>query len=207
MSATTNGAPLKVDPFTAEQRKVLSIAAEQRTPEQQRELFSVFRHQDASFAKVNQRIDSAWTNWIYVPTTLALQPKMEPRRTRIFRRGDWQRLGDEVQPDVPAVLPSLPKEAPRNRLTFAKWIVDRQATTTARVMVNRVWQAYFGQGLFTTPEDIGTRVEAPSHPELLDWLAVEFMEPSVNVELRMANDEGKAKSAVRHPSLAPWSLK
>ncbi len=194
LSATTNRAPLKVDPFTFEQRKVLTVEPNLRTPEQQRELFNVFRHQEPSFARINQRIDSTWTNWIYVPTTLALQHREESRRTRIFRRGDWQRLGDEVQADVPAVLPPLRADAARNRLTFARWLVDRNAPTTARVIVNRVWQAYFGQGLFTTPEDIGTRVEAPSHPELLDWLAVEFMEPTVDV-------------ATGNSVRTPWSLK
>jgi hypothetical protein len=86
-----------------------------------------------------------------------------------------------VQAGVPSWLHPLPEGAARDRLAFAKWIVDRRSPTTARVIVNRVWQAYFGQGLFTTPEDIGTRVEPPSHPELLDWLAVEFMEPSIPV--------------------------
>jgi hypothetical protein len=77
-------------------------------------------------------------------------------------------------------------------LGFAKWIIDRRSPTTARVIVNRVWQAYFGQGLFTTPEDIGTRCETPSHPELLDWLACEFMKPEVTV---------------RTGAGQPWSLK
>ncbi len=216
LSATTNAAPLKVDPFTPTQRKLLAVAPDQRTAEQQRELFNVFRHTDASFSNLNAKLDSPWTNWVYVPTTLALQQRTEPRHTRIFKRGDWQRLGDEVQAEVPKILHPLPDDAPRNRLGFAKWIVDRRAPTTARVLVNRVWQAYFGQGLFTTPEDIGTRVEAPSHPELLDWLAVEFMEPKVNVEARMTNDERNPKSQtanpdasldIRHSSFTPWSLK
>jgi hypothetical protein len=178
LSATTNASPLKVDPLTAAQRKWLAIAPTDRTPEQQRELFNVYRHQGDSFASVNAKIDNQWTNWVYAPTTLALQERKEPRKTRMFRRGDWQRLGDEVTADVPKILPAMPEGAPRNRLGFAKWIVDRRAPTTARVIVNRVWQAYFGQGLFTTPEDIGTRCETPSHPELLDWLACEFMEPA-----------------------------
>src|SRR5207247_1581064 len=118
-------------------------------------------------------------NWVYTATTLALQPRAEPRLTRVFKRGDWQKQLDEVDADVPAVLHPFPKDAPRNRLGFAQWLVDRRSPTTARVIVNRLWQSYFGQGLFTTPEDIGTRCETPSHPELLDWLACEFMNPEV----------------------------
>src|SRR5262249_27219625 len=79
---------------------------------------------------------------------------------------------------------------------FAQWLVDRRSPTTARVVVNRVWQASFGQGLFTTPEDIGTRVEPPLHPELLDWLAVEFMEPSFEVR----------GSKFKVQSCQPWGL-
>lgn len=176
LSATTAAAPLKVDPLSPSQRKLLAMAPAQRTPEQQRELFNVFRHATRALAGLNAKIDAAWTNWVYVPTTLALQQRAEPRHTRIFKRGDWQRLGDEVQPDTPKILHRFPEGAPRNRLGFANWIVDRNSPTTARVTVNRVWQAYFGQGLFTTPEDIGTRCEIPSHPELLDWLAIEFMD-------------------------------
>jgi hypothetical protein len=70
----------------------------------------------------------------------------------------------------------LPEQTPANRLTFAKWLVDRKSPTTARTQVNRAWQQIFGQGLVATPEDLGRQSEAPSHPELLDWLAVEFME-------------------------------
>jgi hypothetical protein len=216
LSATTSHAPLKVDPFTPDQRKLLAIAPDQRTAGQQRELFNIFRHQQASLARLNRQIDGHWTNWVYVPTTLALQERREPRSTRIFRRGDWQRPGDVVQADVPAVMNPLPEGAPGNRLTFAKWIVDRRAPTTARVMVNRIWQAYFGQGLFTTPEDIGTRVEKPSHPELLDWLAVEFMEPGIvppasrrepNVEVSTAADSSSAPARRDAGGTLPWSLK
>ena len=143
-------------------------------------------------AVTTQDIDNVFTNWPYAATTLALTPRAEPRMTRIFKRGDWQKQTDEVRADVPSWLHPFPKETPHNRLGFAQWLVDRRSPTTARVIVNRVWQVYFGQGLFTTPEDIGTRVDPPSHPELLDWLAVEFMEPTA------------AEHASRN---TPWSFK
>ena len=149
-----------------------------------------------------------WTNWPYAATTLALQQRTEPRVTHLFKRGDWQRPAEAVEPAVPAVLHAFAQDAPRNRLGFAQWLVDRRSPTTARVIVNRIWQAYFGQGLFTTPEDIGTRVEPPSHPELLDWLAVEFMEPTPpNDEPRMTHGQPTPHSSfvIRHSQ--PWSFK
>ncbi len=176
LSATTQPAPLAVDPLAPTERELLAISAERRSLDQQRELFNVFRHHDPALAQVNKQIDDVLTNWVYAATTLALQERDQPRPTRIFKRGDWQQPGDEVEPGVPAVLNPFPEGAPRNRLGFAQWIVDRRNPTTARVIVNRIWQAYFGEGLVTTPEDFGTRCEDPSHPELLDWLACEFMD-------------------------------
>lgn len=174
ISATTQAGPLKVDPLTPAQRNIL--ARIDRAPEQQRELARVFRYHHDAFAAVNKEIDRVLTNWPFAATTLALAQRTEPRETHLFKRGDWQRPAEKVDPGVPEALHPLPAKAPMNRLGFAQWIVDRKSPTTARVIVNRIWQAYFGQGLVTTPEDFGTRVETPSHPELLDWLACEFMD-------------------------------
>jgi len=176
ISATTDATPLTVDPLTKKQRALLARTGASRTSDEKRQLFDIYRFHDTNFAKLNRDIDNTLTNWVYAPTTLALQRRAEPRPAHIFKRGDWQRPGPEVSADIPTVLHAFPKDAPRNRLGLAKWIVDRRSPTTARAIVNRMWQTYFGQGLVTTPEDFGTRVDAPSHPELLDWLACEFMD-------------------------------
>ncbi len=94
----------------------------------------------------------------------------------MLTRGDFLQPGKVVTPGVPSFLHPLPANAPPNRLTFAKWLVDRQSPTTARSIVNRLWQSYFGTGIVRQSENLGTQADAPSHPELLDWLAVELMD-------------------------------
>jgi Protein of unknown function (DUF1553)/Protein of unknown function (DUF1549)/Planctomycete cytochrome C len=164
------------DPLPASVRRILSIPVEKRTTEQQREVFDYYRTTIPEWAEANGKIDELMKAWPSGPTTLALAPRHQPRETRIFRRGDWKRPAELVTPGTPAVLHPLPKEAPRNRLGLAGWIVDSHNPLTARVIVNRIWQQYFGAGLVTTPEDFGVRCEQPSHPDLLDWLATEFRE-------------------------------
>ena len=110
-------------------------------------------------------------------STLAMRerPASNPRPTFRHHRGEFLSPREQVRPAVPAFLPQLPKDAPANRLTFARWLFSPENPLTARVAVNRHWQAFFGRGFVTTLEDFGFQSEAPSHPELLDWLAVEFM--------------------------------
>ncbi|MEZ5401235.1 MAG: PSD1 and planctomycete cytochrome C domain-containing protein [Bryobacteraceae bacterium] len=110
---------------------------------------------------------------------LVLAERPEIRKTHILARGDFLKPGKEVTPGAPAFLHPLAAKGTPTRLDFARWLVDRRSPTTARAFVNRVWQAYFGTGIVATAEDLGKQSEAPSHPELLDWLSVEFMEPSV----------------------------
>jgi hypothetical protein len=109
--------------------------------------------------------------------TLAMKerPSSNPRATNRYHRGEYLQPKETVPPAVPAFLPSLPKNAPANRLTFAKWLFTPENPLTARVTVNRQWQAFFGRGLVKSLEDFGYQSEPPSHPELLDWLAVEFV--------------------------------
>jgi hypothetical protein len=97
------------------------------------------------------------------------------RSTHIFERGNWLVKGKEVTPDVPRSLNAFPADAPRNRLGFAQWLVDKNNPLTARTTVNRFWEQLFGYGLVETLEDFGTQGAAPTHRELLDWMAYRFM--------------------------------
>jgi hypothetical protein len=106
----------------------------------------------------------------------------QPRETFMLMRGEYDKKGDKVEAGVPAILPPLPKDAPTNRLGFAKWLVEPSHPLTARVTVNRFWQQYFGVGFVKTAEDFGVQGERPSHPDLLDWLATEFMRTGWDVK-------------------------
>jgi uncharacterized protein DUF1553/uncharacterized protein DUF1549/concanavalin A-like lectin/glucanase superfamily protein/cytochrome c len=110
-----------------------------------------------------------------IPTAMVMAEMKKPRDTFVLARGDYRNQTEKVQPGVPAILPPLPKDAPLNRLTLAQWLVEPNNPLTARVAVNRFWQMYFGYGIVKTQEDFGVRGEPPVHPDLLDWLATEFV--------------------------------
>ncbi len=111
-------------------------------------------------------------------TTLVMRerPNANPRPTLMYHRGEFTQPGERVEPGVLGVLNPLPPGAPADRLRFARWLVSRDQPLTARVVVNRAWAAFFGRGLVKSQEDFGYQSELPSHPALLDWLAVRFME-------------------------------
>ncbi len=113
---------------------------------------------------------------------MVLSERKEPRETHVLVRGVWDKKGDIVEQGVPAAIAPWPADEGRTRLGLAKWLVARDNPLTARVVVNQLWQLAFGAGLVRTPEDFGLQGEAPTHPELLDWLAVEFMESGWNVK-------------------------
>lgn len=123
---------------------------------------------------------------------------------RIQMRGAYDRLGDVVGPATPAILPPLPTDGPADRLALARWIVSRDNPLTARVWVNRAWQHFFGQGIVSTPEDFGSQGAWPTHPELLDWLAVTFMDEGWDMKAtyrRIALSAAYRQSSARTPEL------
>ncbi|HYI92488.1 MAG TPA: DUF1553 domain-containing protein [Bryobacteraceae bacterium] len=113
---------------------------------------------------------------VTVPSVMVMQDSPEPRDTFLLKRGAYDAPGDKVSPAVPAVLPAFAPDLPKNRLGLAKWLVDRQNPLTSRAYVNRVWAMLFGIGLVKTVDDFGSQGEWPAHQDLLDWLAVDFMD-------------------------------
>jgi hypothetical protein len=110
-----------------------------------------------------------------IPTAMVMSEMNKPRDSFVLARGDYRNQTEKVTPGVPSMLPPLPEGAPPNRLTLAKWLVQPEHPLTSRVAVNRYWQMYFGHGIVKTQEDFGVQGEPPVHPELLDWLATEFI--------------------------------
>ncbi|WP_317195561.1 PSD1 and planctomycete cytochrome C domain-containing protein [Echinicola shivajiensis] len=102
-------------------------------------------------------------------------PEGERRKTFVFERGNWMEHGEEVQPGVPGSMPTFPETYQKNRLGLAKWLVNKENPLTARVTVNRLWAQLFGRGIVETQEDFGSQGFAPTHPELLDWMATNWM--------------------------------
>ena len=131
--------------------------------------------QDPALAERVQNLRDLRKREPKITTTLVMRELPRPRVSYIHLGGDFTRKGVTVQPAVPAVLPQLPPTA-NTRLDLARWIVDPANPLTSRVTVNRIWQGYFGKGIVETENDFGTQGAKPTHPELLDWLASEFVE-------------------------------
>ncbi len=174
--SVTSAKNAKADPLPAAVREVLKVPVSERTAAQSDLLFSYWRTTVPEWQDENRRIDALWQSHPRGATQLVLQERESPRETHRLERGNFLAPAEAVSPGVPAFLHPLEETTSPTRLTFARWLVDRRSPTTARAIVNRIWQAYFGTGLVSTPDDFGTQGDVPSHPELLDWLACELME-------------------------------
>src|SRR5205814_8589377 len=117
-----------------------------------------------------------------IPTVMIMEEMPEPRETHILIRGQYDKPGEKVSPGLPKLFGEVPAGAPMNRLGLAQWMVKKDNPLTARVAVNRYWEKFFGMGLVKTSENFGSQADWPSHPELLDWLATEFMRTGWNVK-------------------------
>jgi hypothetical protein len=184
----TDATDAKADLIPRHVRTILAKPVEVRMEADVDALFSTFRTTVTEWKAENEKIEQLWKQHPAGDTQLTLAEMDKPRTTHLLKRGDFLKPANPVDTGTPAFLNKLPKDAPANRLGLAKWMTSREAPTTARAIVNRVWQSYFGQGLHSTPEDFGTQSDTPTHPELLDWLAVELMEPG-------------------DKAVTPWSLK
>ena len=124
--------------------------------------------------ELSQRITVAEKDFT---TTLVAQDLSQPRVTKVLRRGEYNNpVGEPVEPGGLSVMGGLPGNAPKNRMGLARWLTSRDHPLVARVLVNRIWQRVFGYGLVRTPEDFGVQGQHPTHPQLLDWLAVELQD-------------------------------
>lgn len=157
----------------------LQTPATERTAEQQATSFTGWRQSRQDLKAFNDEMAALWQRYPQAATSvlhLSERPDNQRRPTHFLDRGSWDQPQQVIEPHVPVAFHPLDAAGPRNRLSFARWLADRRSPLTARVAVNRVWQAIFGEGLVETPEDFGTRTAVPEYRELLDWLAVDLME-------------------------------
>lgn len=168
--------------------RIIAKSMEQRSEAENRQLrdwwlltqgSSEVREALAKLQELEQQRSQLSTGY---PATMVMNELTTPRKTHILIRGEYDKPGEEVQSATPEVLPPMPADFPRNRLGLAKWLVMPNHPLTARVTVNRFWQQFFGTGLVKTAADFGSQGDWPSHPELLDWLAINFVESGWDVK-------------------------
>jgi hypothetical protein len=178
ISVTTSPAPATL-PVAHEAMLALETPAGERTPEQQAAIFTAWRTSLTDIQPLHDEIESLWKQYPQAATSVLHLAEREPakhRATHLLERGAWDKPLEDVTPHVPAAFHPLGEGDEPDRLRFARWLVDEKSPLAARVAVNRVWQSIFGEGLVETSEDFGTRAPNPEYRELLDWLAVDFME-------------------------------
>ncbi len=176
LSATTAARPVTASGVPADVEEALLIDPARRTDEQGARLTSHYLAVAPELAKAREPIAKLRASAPKPTTTMVMRERLpeHARTTNVHKRGEFMKLGEEIAPGVPAVLHPLPPDAPANRLTLARWLVDDRNPLVGRVAVNQLWQTYFGRGLVSTSDDFGTQGARPSHPELLDWLATEL---------------------------------
>ncbi len=170
-TALTPEARAKLRPIV---RDALPISWDKQTEAQRRAVYGAFNPADKEFSTRLAKVTRLERNERKPVSTLVMSELPAPRQSHLFIKGDFTRLGEKVNPGTPAILPPLTAEKP-TRLDLARWVTDPANPLAGRVIVNRIWQQYFGRGLVETENDFGTQGSPPTHPELLDWLATELV--------------------------------
>jgi hypothetical protein len=168
-------------------QRLLAIPDSNRTHDQNKELSRLYLAENSKrFEDLNDQIratnDRKSAVLANVSTVMIMQEMEKPRDCFVLTRGQYDKHGEQVTAGLPGFLPPMPKGAPNNRLGLAEWIVSPENPLTPRVTVNRLWERFFGVGIVATSEDMGTRAEFPSHPELLDYLATELIRLKWNLK-------------------------
>ena len=164
------------DPVPASVREIFEIPREQRTEAQTKTVFRAWRETFPEAKAINEQIEQLWQKHPQATSQLVLTERGEPRMTHLLKRGDFLKPAQPVSPGMASLLQGPKPEETNDRLALARGMVRRESPTTSRAAVNRVWQTLFGTGIVSTSEDLGMQCDPPTHPELLDWLAVEFMD-------------------------------
>src|SRR5262245_2572489 len=214
ISVTSAQTPVFVVGLPAELRPILAVPPARRDAAQKESLTKEFLATTPLLKAERDRLAKLQGDLYGIRIDRALvmreRPSFERPSTFLRARGSYTNIGEKVYADTPAVLPPLPANRMPNRLGLAYWLVDEENPLTSRVTVNRFWEQIFGRGLVETSEDFGTQGERPSHPELLDWLAVEFMNPTWRAgdgATHARGDGANPQSAIRNPQSMGWSMK
>jgi hypothetical protein len=178
ISVTSDKSPVAASEVPAEIESILLLREGDWSVEQKMQVEQHFLMTTPELKAQQEQIQTLQKSIPEQPTTLVLQERLpqHQRVTRLHHRGEYLKPGDIVQPGTLGRFHTLPEQAPPNRLTLARWLVDPENPLVGRVVVNRWWQALFGTGIVRTSEDFGTQASPPTHPELLDWLATEFIQ-------------------------------
>ncbi len=178
-SVTRDQDPARNVKLPTRAERVLAVPPVRRTEVQRRILNDYYRGFAPLLTPKRQRLSELLAFWkqLTSPNSLVMKELEKPRTTHLFVKGSFLDPGKEVHPGVPSVLHALPEsDTPPNRLTLARWLVSPENPLVGRVTMNRLWADHFGRPLVTTPENLGTQGDRPTHPELLDWLATEFVD-------------------------------
>lgn len=170
--------------LSARDIEVLNLEKKNRNKSESQILRTAFQKNDPELIKLNAKLQKVRNQIksIQPDTSLVMVEMEEPRETHIMKRGEYTQPGLKVSPGVPSILPAFPEGEQQNRLGFAKWLFRKDNPLVARTAVNRYWLRLMGKGIVMTPEDLGTQSDPPTHPELLDWLAVTFVESGWDIK-------------------------